>query len=72
MNYADVTRRLARLGCEEVPRRGGGSHRKWRNPITGRSITVPDWGPKDLKIGTVRGVVRALDLDWSEFTDQVK
>lgn len=31
MKYRDVTRKLKTLGCEELPRRGGGSHRKWFN-----------------------------------------
>lgn len=29
MKYRDVARRLSRLGCVELPRRSGGSHRKW-------------------------------------------
>lgn len=72
MNYADVARRLRRLGCEEVPRRSGGSHRTWRNPATGHSTTVPDWGGKDLKPGLIHGAVRRLDLQWNDFTDALK
>jgi mRNA interferase HicA len=43
------------------------SHRKWHNPLTGGFTSVPDWGSKDLKIGTLRQVVRQLDLDWEIF-----
>jgi mRNA interferase HicA len=63
MIYRVVARKLSTLGCQEVPRRGGGAHRKWRNPATRRSTVVPDHGGKDLKLGTVRAVVRQLGLD---------
>jgi len=67
MKYADVARKLRTLGCEELPRRKGGSHRKWHNPATGRIAPLPDWGSKDLKIGTLHAVVRQLGLDWETF-----
>lgn len=31
MTYREVTRKLKALGCQELLRRGGGSHRKWLN-----------------------------------------
>ncbi|VTT97034.1 family protein : YcfA family protein OS=Arthrospira maxima CS-328 GN=AmaxDRAFT_4228 PE=4 SV=1: YcfA [Gemmataceae bacterium] len=67
MSYRDVARKLATLGCREVPRKGGGSHRKWLNPASGQSTVVPDWGSKDLKTGTVRGVVKQLGLSQIDF-----
>ena len=67
MNYREVSRKLARLGCKELPRRGGGSHRKWLNPSTGNATVVPDWGSRDLKTGTVRAVTQQLGLDWADF-----
>lgn len=30
-------------------------------------VPIPDWGNKDLKIGTLRQIIRQLDLDWEEF-----
>jgi mRNA interferase HicA len=69
MRYRDVARKLASLGCREVPRTGDGSHRKWINPATGNSTVVPDWGGDDLKLGTVRGAVRQLGLSWDQFTN---
>jgi mRNA interferase HicA len=69
MNYRDVTRKLKTLGCEEIPRRGGGSHRKWFNPATQKVTSLPDWGSKDLKLGTVRAVIRQLGVEWSAFED---
>jgi predicted RNA binding protein YcfA (HicA-like mRNA interferase family) len=67
MKYREVARKLALLGCAEIPRKGTGSHRKWRNPATNRSTVVPDRGRKDLKTGTVRGAVRQLGIDWADF-----
>lgn len=67
MTYRDVTIKLRALGCQELRRRGGGSHRKWLNPDTQRMTTLPDWGHRDLKQGTIRAAVKQLGIDWSEF-----
>lgn len=67
MTYREVSRKLGRMGCEELPRQGGGSHRKWFNPSTHKATVVPDWGGRDLKIGTVRAAVRQLGIDWRDF-----
>jgi len=65
MTYRELASRLAVLGCEELPRRAGGSHRKWINRATGAATVIPDWGRKDLKLGTIRAIVRQLGLDWN-------
>ncbi len=65
----EVERKLRRLAGHEVPRHGGGSHRRWHNPAVGRSTVVPDWGGRDLRTGTVRAVVRQLGLEWESFAD---
>ena len=67
MRYREVAKKLATLGCLEIARTGDGSHRKWSNPATGDATVVPDWGGDDLKLGTVRGAIRQLGLDWDEF-----
>jgi mRNA interferase HicA len=67
MRYHEVARKLRALGCKELPRHSGGSHRKWHNPSTGRIASAPDWGGKDLKMGTIRHIVRQLGLDWEDF-----
>jgi mRNA interferase HicA len=67
MTYREAARKLSNLGCYEIPRKGGGSHRKWRNPAKDRSTVLPDWGSKDLKNGTLRGAVRQLGIDWTDF-----
>ncbi len=67
MRYREVARKLIALGCQEIPRTGDGSHRKWFNPATNQATIVPDWGSRDLQLGTLRGAIRQLDLDWGEF-----
>lgn len=67
MKYREVAQKLVHLGCREIARRGGGSHRKWLNPANNRSTVVPDWGGRDLKLGTIRAAVRQLGLDWDQF-----
>ena len=69
MTYREVSRKLRRLGCQELPRRGGGSHRKWYNPATAQGTIVPDHGTKDLKIGTLHAVVHQLGIVWKDFED---
>jgi predicted RNA binding protein YcfA (HicA-like mRNA interferase family) len=67
MTYREAARRLAHLGCHEVARRGGGSHRKWFNPAVQRAAAVPDWGSRDIKLGTLRAAVRQLGIEWHDF-----
>jgi predicted RNA binding protein YcfA (HicA-like mRNA interferase family) len=67
MKYREVARKLTILGCQELHRRGGGSHRKWFNPATQRAIVIPDWGGRDLKQGTLRAVAQQLEIDWQDF-----
>lgn len=67
MTYREAARKLSTLGCHEIARRGGGSHRKWTNPASGRSTVLPDHGGRDLKLATLRAAVRQLGLDWVAF-----
>jgi mRNA interferase HicA len=39
------------------------------NPATRQGTIVPDWGAKDLKLGTIRGIVRQLGLAWQAFEE---
>jgi predicted RNA binding protein YcfA (HicA-like mRNA interferase family) len=50
MTYREAARKLRSLGCQELPRRGSGSHRKWYNPDSDRVAPLPDWGSKDINI----------------------
>ncbi len=69
MRYREASRKLTRLGCYEVPRRSGGSHRKWFNPLSEKDAVLPDRRGRDLKIGTLRSAIRQLGIDWQEFLD---
>ena len=66
MNHKEFTRKLHALGCREIIRRGSGSHRKWINPISGKGTVIPDRGNKDLKIGTIKGILKQLGIDFDE------
>lgn len=68
MKYRDAARKLELLGCQSLSRKGGGSHRKWFNPKT-QQATVPDWGSKDLKLGTPHAAIRQLGIDWETFNN---
>jgi mRNA interferase HicA len=68
VTYRDAARKLRQLRCQELRRRSGESHRKWHNPVTGGVTVLPDWGSKDLKLGTVRAAVRDLGIEWEQFT----
>ncbi len=69
MKYREVTKKLKKSGCIELKKKRKGSHRNWYNPNakTVVPIPIPDWGSKDLKLGTIHGIVRQLELDWEEF-----
>ncbi len=69
MIYRQAARKLRALGCQELSRRGSGSHRKWYNPVAEKVASLPDWGGKDIKKGTLRAVVRQLGIDWIEFME---
>jgi mRNA interferase HicA len=65
MKYRELAKRLRKLGCEYL-RPGHGSHRIWWNPQNGQYTTIPDWGGKDLKPGTLRTILRDLGIDPQE------
>ena len=61
MKYKELARKLKALGC--VPDRyAKGSHEIWININTGARTTVPNWGSKDLKTGTISGILRDLGI----------
>ena len=66
MRYREVAKRLRELGCDHL-RDGSGSHRIWWNPRTGQYTTIPDWGPKNIKPGTLRRILNDLGVDRADF-----
>ncbi len=66
MNYREFTRRLRRLNCE-FERQGRGSHEIWIKLGTELEGTVPNWGSRDLKPGTLAAILRDLQIDRRDF-----
>lgn len=66
MRYREVSKRLRKLGCYEIRRPSGGSHRKWIKPETNGLVIIPNHGSKDLVLAVVRRAVRDLDIPWQK------
>ena len=63
--YREVSRRLRRLGYR-FDRAGPGSHEVWRNPVTGRKVTLPRHSG-DMPEGTLRAVLREAGIEVHDF-----
>lgn len=59
MNNAQIIRQLRAAGWEHVTTRG--SHCKYRDPMTGKSVIVPH-PKKDLPQGTVNAILKQAEL----------
>lgn len=66
MTHRELTRKLRLLGCE-FDRQARGSHEIRRNLVTGGRTTIPNWGGRDLRTGTIRVILRDLGLDRPTF-----
>ncbi len=66
MNYRELTRKLRRLNCE-FDRRAKGDHEIWINTTTHTRTTIPNWGSRDLKTGTISGILRDLGISIEAF-----
>jgi len=66
VTHRELTRKLRLLGCE-FDRQARGSHEIWRNPATGGRTTIPNWGGRDLRAGTIGVILRDLGLDRAAF-----
>lgn len=53
----------------EIKRRRSGSHRIGEHPQTKLSASIPDWGSRDLRIGTLRSTLKQLEIDSQTFLD---
>jgi mRNA interferase HicA len=63
MRYREAFKKPKALGCEELPRRGAGSHRIGLHPANKQIAPLPDWEAKIIKLGTLHAVIRQLGLD---------
>jgi len=59
MDIAAIIKQLRSEGWEHISTRG--SHHKYRNPKSGRSVIVPH-PKKDLPIGTVNSILKQAQL----------
>jgi len=66
LKYRELTRRLRRLGCE-LERQAKGDHEVWINLSTRGRTTIPNWGSKDLKTGTVATILKDLGISREQF-----
>jgi len=66
MNYRELTRRLKSLSCAP-DRYAKGSHEIWVNSKTNARTTIPNWGSRDLKPGTISGILRDLGIRKEDF-----
>lgn len=65
MRYGELARKLRRLGI--ILDRQGTRHEVWVNPRTDREAMVPRHRTGEIPTGTLRKIVRDLDVDWDEF-----
>lgn len=63
--YREVARKLRALGFA-FDRPGPGSHELWRNPVTGRIVTLPHHS-RDMAEGTLRAILREAGIDVGKF-----
>jgi predicted RNA binding protein YcfA (HicA-like mRNA interferase family) len=66
MKYAELVKKLQRLGCE-FKRQASGSHEIWFNPRTHRSTSIPHHTSKDIGKSLVAKILRELEIDREDF-----
>ena len=66
MRYRELTRKLRRLGCE-LDRQAKGDHEIWIRSSTRARTTIPNWGSRDLRQGTLRAILRDLGFSSDDF-----
>jgi len=68
LNYQQLTRKLRSLDCV-FDRQAKGDHEIWLNVRTGTRTTIPNWGSKDLKPGTISKIIRDLGIRKEDFEE---
>lgn len=64
-NYRRITKKLKSLGVT-FDRQAAGSHEIWYNATTGLYTTIPNH-PGDMPEGTLRAILKQLDISPEEF-----
>jgi predicted RNA binding protein YcfA (HicA-like mRNA interferase family) len=65
LSATDIAKALARVGFQEVPGRGKGSHIFVFRADPPKGITIPR--EREVKRGTLRAIIRQADLSVDEF-----
>ena len=68
MKYAELVKKLKRLGCE-FKRQASGSHEIWFNPKTRRSTSIPHHANKDIDKKLLAKILRELEIDQKNFDE---
>jgi predicted RNA binding protein YcfA (HicA-like mRNA interferase family) len=66
MKYAELARKLRRLGCYPT-RFGAGAHEIWRNPATQTQVPIPYHRTNDIGSGLIARIVRELGVKKEDF-----
>ena len=66
MNYRELTSKLKSLNCV-FDRHAKGDHEIWMHARTRARTTIPDWGAKDLRSGTISKILRDLGIRKQDF-----
>ena len=64
MRYGELVRKLRRLGI--VLDRQGARHEVWIDLRTDREAMIPRHRTSEVPTGTLRKILRDLDIDWDE------
>jgi predicted RNA binding protein YcfA (HicA-like mRNA interferase family) len=65
LSAGDVVRALAKIGFQEIPGRGKGSHIFVYRVSPAKGITIPR--EKEIKRGSLRAIIREADLTVDQF-----
>jgi len=66
MKYAELARKLRRLGCY-FTRYGAGSHEIWRNPATGKQSPIAYHATKEIGPKLLSRILQQLGIDREDF-----
>ncbi len=66
MKYAELVKKLERLGCQ-FKRQAAGSHEIWFNPQARRSTPIPCHASKDISKNLLAKILRELEIDRKDF-----
>jgi len=66
LKYGELIKKLKKIGFRSY-RSGKGSHELWVRDEDGKVIPVPKRKGKEIKKGTLRGIIREIGIDLEEF-----